>query len=602
MGFLIYDEPPPETAETPQAPGRFLIYDEDPGIEAIEAAPPAAPPPPPPLQKGGPGGVNPVVANMTSQSDAFDPRRPQGAPGAPPGPSAGERALEGMSEWERFKAGGGKVFSDLAHGTKQFGADAGNFLSDDLVSHETTEALRAETDETRARDEALMNDPHGQAGNLAGHVVTATALPASRIPTAIASATAYGAAQPVGTLDSRTENTLASGALGALGSTAAGVIGRSLKPVRSATPNPKGVDKLMDYAENKGFEFSAGQRTGSRHLQNAEAALDTLPTSGSPLGKKHAHNQETANGIVAKEMGETADAITPEVIEAARTRIGGTMDRLTKDRQFDVDHKFFDDVFRIRAKYGETLKGQQSAEIRTMLDELAAGAKTRKPQIKAEQYQKTASALKKEAEASFRTGTNVNDGEVKREIAEALEGLAERNYTGEELAAFREARRQYSATLIAEKAVRPDSSGDIMIEKLHQATKTHRRVANRQGGKDDLVMLGRLGHRLKKQLIPNSGTAERSWWLRAAQNPLSAAAGGGVAGATMGGDPYSGAAGAALGLGAPWLLSRGMYSAPVQAWLKKGLPMPGRNHLIGVLSRTAPGVATGTVASEGSAR
>lgn len=101
------------------------------------------------------------------------------------------------------------------------------------------------------------------------------------------------------------------------------------------------------------------------------------------------------------------------------------MDGLAKDRQFDVDHKFFDDVFRIRAQYGKTLKGQQSAESRSLLDELAAGAKTNKPQIEAAQYQRTASALKKEAEASFRTGANLNDAQVKREIAEALEGVAE---------------------------------------------------------------------------------------------------------------------------------------------------------------------------------
>lgn len=163
---------------------------------------------------------------------------------------------------------------------------------------------------------------------------------------------------------------------------------------------------------------------------------------------------------------------------------------------------------------------------------------------------------------------------------------------------MQQARRQYSATLIAEKAVRADESGDIMIERLHQATKQHRRVANRQGGeKDELVRLGRLGQRLNKQLIRNSGTAERSWWLRAAQNPLSGAGLGAAGGYATGNDPLMGAG---IGLGAPWLLGRAMYSKAGQNWLRNGVP--NTNRLIEVLGRTAPGAASGASASAQSAR
>lgn len=511
------------------------------------------------------------------------------------GPTPGQQALEGMSSWDRGLAGAGKALADTWHGVKQLGAEGANFVSPDLVSDETVAGLRREADETRARDEALMADPHGGGGNLAGNIALGVALPGKKLVTAIGSAAGYGAAQPVGVDESRTENTATSAAFGGAAGVAAKGVGRVLKPVRAQAG--KGVDKLMDYAEGKGFKLSAGQRTGSRHLQNAEAAIETLPTSGSPLKKLQDHNQTVANRLVAKEMGESVDTITPDVIEGARTRIGGVMDKLTKDRQFDVDHKFFDDIFKIRAQYGKTLKGQQSGEIRSLLDELAAGAKARNPQIEAAQYQRTASALKKEAEASFRSGADVNGAQVKREIAEAFEGLAERNLTGEELKALQQARRQYSATLIAEKAVRADESGDIMIERIAQATKTHRRVATRQGEKDELVRLGRLGQRLKKQLIPNSGTAERSWWLRAAQNPLSGAGLGAAGGYAMGGDPL---AGAALGLGGPWAIGRGMYSKAGQNYLRRGVP--NTNRLIEVLSRTAPGAASGAAASAQSAR
>jgi len=526
--------------------------------------------------------------------ELYEAMRAQPKPSEPHAPPAPEySALDGMPGWQRVAAGAGKAAADTWHGVKQLGAEAANAVG--LLSDETVKGLRAEADETRARDEALMSDPYGRGGNIGGHMAMAVSLPARRLLTGVVSAAGYGAVQPVGQEDSRSENAAASGAFAGLAGVAAKGVGRALHPVRSQVG--KGVDKLMDYAESRGFKLSAGSRTGSRHLQNAEAAIETLPTSGSPLRALQDHNQTVANRIVAKEMGETVDTITPDVIEAARRRIGAVMDKLSKDRQFDVDRRFFDDVYRIRAQYGKTLKGQQSKEIRSLLDELAAGAKTRAPRIEASQYQRTASALKKEAETSFRSGVNINDAQVKRELAEAFEGLAERNLSGKELQALQEARRQYSATLIAEKAVRADESGDIMIERIAQATKKHRRVATRQGEKDELVRLGRLGQRLKKQLIPNSGTAERSWWLRAAQNPLSGAGLGAGVGYATGNDPL---VGAALGLGGPWAISRGMHSRAGQNYLRHGVP--NTNRLIEVLSRTAPGAASGAAASARSAR
>jgi hypothetical protein len=575
--------------------GKFVLLDDD---EPPVSAPAAAAPPSGKfvLLDDEPEGPDPV--EMTSQSGAFDPRQPPGGPA--PGPTPGETALEGMSDWERFKAGGGKVFSDTAHGLLQLGADAGNFLSDDLIPYQVTEDLREETDETNKRDAPLMADPSGRAGNLTANVALGVGLPARTIPTAIASAAAYGAAQPVGTQDSRTENTLAGAGAGMLGASVGGILGRSLSPVRNATA--PGTQALIREAEEEGYRFSAGQATGNKHVQNAEGAIETLPMGGSHLAAMDEHNQLLTNRKVGREMGEDVAHVTPEVIESARLRIGAVMDDPSHGRPFDVDHQFFDDIHRLRAQYGTTLKGDQSAQIRSVLDELAAGSSTRNPQITAQQYKDTASKYKTEAEAAFREGKGVGDAKVKRDIAEALDDLAARNLTGNELEAFREARRQYSATLIAEEAVRNDGSGNVRIEALDAATKKHRRIEHRQGTEDELVKLARIGQHLKKVRVPNSGSAERSWWLKAAQSPLTLGAGGASLGyAASGGDPYTTGAGVLL----PLALGRGMYSNFGQNWLRNGLPIPRalggqvtRNHLIGALSRTAPGAASGAIASE----
>lgn len=105
------------------------------------------------------------------------------------------------------------------------------------------------------------------------------------------------------------------------------------------------------------------------------------------------------------------------------------------------------------------------------------------------------------------------------------------------------------------------------------------------------MRLARIGQHLKKVRIPNSGTAERSWWLRAIQSPLAVPAvtgtGGYVAG---GGDPLT-----ALGaLALPYAVSRGMHSRGGQNWLRQGLPFPGRDTLINALTRLAPGATAGT--------
>lgn len=170
--------------------------------------------------------------------------------GAAAAPSAGEQALEGMSNWDRVAAGAGKALSDTWHGTKQLGAEAVDLaqnFSRPGVENENVARLRAEADETKARDEALMSDPHAMAGNIGGHVALSAALPASRIPTAIGSAAAYGASQPVGVEDSRTRNAVTGALWGGAGSTAAHVVGRAVSPVRNATS--PGTQRLLAEAE-----------------------------------------------------------------------------------------------------------------------------------------------------------------------------------------------------------------------------------------------------------------------------------------------------------------------------------------------------------------
>ena len=100
---------------------------------------------------------------------------------------------EGMSFFEKAAAGVGKSIYDTGRGI-------GQMLG--MVSRE-------EVDEARKRDAALMNTGAGMGGNIAGNLAQAVFLPGgSTVKGATLIGGALGAAQPVGTDESRLQTLL----------------------------------------------------------------------------------------------------------------------------------------------------------------------------------------------------------------------------------------------------------------------------------------------------------------------------------------------------------------------------------------------------------
>jgi hypothetical protein len=116
----------------------------------------------------------------------------------------------GQSWGENFFAGMGKMGYDTARGL-------GNIVTDIAPSAAKLGfATRADTDETKKRDAALMDSSGGFWGNVAGNAALGLAAgPLTALPRAAAFGAGMGAIQPVGTQDSRTENTALGGVFGA---------------------------------------------------------------------------------------------------------------------------------------------------------------------------------------------------------------------------------------------------------------------------------------------------------------------------------------------------------------------------------------------------
>lgn len=141
------------------------------------------------------------------------------------GPQADVNPTEGMTGGQKFLAGVGKAFSDAAQGARQLaatGADIGGGIDTNKGALQTpsSDALRREVDEMRARDKPLMRTGGGFSGNVVGNA--ALLAPAASIPgvntiggSALLGA-ASGALQPTATGENRGTNMAVGGAAGAI--------------------------------------------------------------------------------------------------------------------------------------------------------------------------------------------------------------------------------------------------------------------------------------------------------------------------------------------------------------------------------------------------
>ena len=223
---------------------------------------------------------------------------------------AGAMALEGMSGIDKFLAGAGKSIADVGLGIRQLTGFAG----------------QDEVDESKARDDALMDSGSGFAGNITGNVAqaflpglgavgagkavglpmlqaagrTAMTAPATLTGAGVVGGlgAAQGAVQPVGSGESRVFNS------------AAGLIGGAAIPVAGMTLKAgKGIlEPLYEGGRNtivgRALNEAAGQNAG-QVIQNLKGAQQLVPGSA-PTAAEVANS----GGIAA--LQRTASAVDPE--------------------------------------------------------------------------------------------------------------------------------------------------------------------------------------------------------------------------------------------------------------------------------------------------
>lgn len=291
----------------------------------------------------------------------------------PPNPT------DGMSGGEKFLAGMGKGYVDLARGAEQSlplvsrvpgflgnAAQIGGMLKE-AVTGRTPEVVQAEIDQAKKEDAPLMKTGAGLAGNIAANVTAGLplmALPgAQTLPVAGVSGGILGFLQPVAEGESRATNTV----VGAAGGVGGQLAGRAI---------PGAAKAVVDPFRKKGQEQIAGRVLKEFAGQNADDVIKNVQGATQLVKGSQPTTAEVAKsgGIaqlqrsLANQSPEFADQLAQRTLDqnSARlaalrelTKYGGNLDE-AMTRRAEAGAKLYAKAFGQNVKVDDNIKALTS--------------------------------------------------------------------------------------------------------------------------------------------------------------------------------------------------------------------------------------------------
>lgn len=517
----------------------------------------------------------------------------------------------GMSTFDKVMAGAGKSVVDLGHGIRQLGAEAGNKLG--LVSDQTVGDLRAQEDERKALDAPLMRTGAGTGGYIGGMLATsvipatigakvaagtgmantANALRVIANPNTYKAAAAVGALQgslqPVGSEDSRTMNAGLGAVGGMAGNAIVNGIGRIAQPVKNAL-SPI-LQQGADVLRNAGVPLDAAQQSGSAVLGRIRSALSDNPFTAGGEAAKRATQQSAFNNAVLNTIGAAGEAATPDVMAAAKSRLGQVFNDVAARNPVAYDNTLNQAITNIAKDARNELSDQQMGIITRQINNVLDKANNPGMAIDGSAYQNIKSGLDR-----LSGGQDTAVGHWARQLRNVLDDALERstaaNGNQADYAALKQARQQWGNMRKIEGAIAADGSGDISPAKLANIVnqKANRASSVYGAGDQTLPDLAKAGRNLLTDKLPNSGTA-----ARATMQLLAPALVGGSYGALQG-DWEKAALGAAGGIALPKAAQYAINNPAIANYLANGigndavrgvLMAPRNNALLNALVRRA---------------
>jgi len=246
-------------------------------------------------------------------------------------------------------------------------------------------------------------------------------------------------------------------------------MGNTLRP-------PPGNAALADKAINQyGIPLSVADVSNSAMVKGARSVLDDVPLIGN-LGQRQRQAVQSAfNREIGKTFGENADSLTPQVLDAAKGRMGAEFDRIWNRNALQFDGTLFQQVQQLRANAAKLPQGEQG-RLSSWLDDFLAkmvpdpNGNLYMPGDVANRFQST---LRKEAEKA--------SGFLKDDLANLRQNVItafNRSVSPADAAALTKNRGQYKAFKTvedllqgAEAGVAGRNVGDVPAALLPQAVR-----------------------------------------------------------------------------------------------------------------------------------
>lgn len=363
----------------------------------------------------------------------------------------------------------------------------------------------------------------------------------------------------------------AKGALIGFGAGGAGpVIGRAVGGVSNLLGNAT-IGTLDDETANLaqmahlyGIPVNAGQMAEGNSLTRfAGSALDKLPFSGGSAASGAI--QTGVNRSVASTIGEAADKLTPDVMNAARTRIGGYYNAVAARTNLNVDPQFLQDIHDTLNDASLVLPKSEVEPLikqaQNIISKIDPNAKT----ISGATYQaltNTGAPLDSLIESQ-----NPNISRYANGLKKALDGALQRSAPQADQDLLNTADRQWASLKTIQPIVAKAPTGDVNPALLAGAVNRQTGNGMAFGWGGDLANIARIGQRFLKP-PPSSGTAERSLIYGALGLPGAAL---GAHELGIGPDVSPGMATAALAIPGALLAGRFAGSALRSPWLANAL-------------------------------
>jgi hypothetical protein len=305
-----------------------------------------------------------------------------------------------------------------------------------------------------------------------------------------------------------------------------------------------------------GVQLTAGQQKGSNALMQAESQLGGIAAQNF---RDKQLSQLTKAAL--KTAGVSAEAATPDVMDAAYTKIGNQFDNIAAMSTIKADAKLFNDLSDTVAQH-YMMTGQNIPVLASTLDRVQNIAAANGGVIPGKSYKAVASDLS----AAMKNYPTLAAplGQMK----DALDDAVQRGLSGQTLAAWQKLRQQYANLMTVTDAVTKAGgaakAGLVTPEALDTAVRgamTKRQYAR---GVGDLNQLSRDAV-IAMPRLANSGTTAR-------MAPYVLASGAGAA--LHSADPATAIAGIVGSFAVPAIAGRALLSAPVRSLLADGSHIP----------------------------